>query len=192
MSYFLYKPHVIGPEESITTPDIMVDRVFENGRLRSVNSVSSDCWRQVETVETGVSAQAAYAVVALGGGALIGPAVVVSDGAIIIARKAWRLNNLDGHIADVTLNGTKLSDLDLPAAIIEKAGGSGDTLPRGYMLLCTAPGDVRDAVLSDPIRQRSLSHRIVLDPVDHDRWGTARPKPRYSVGPTQKDVQHFI
>lgn len=189
MSYFLFKPHVIGPEESITTPDIMVDRVFENGRLRSVNSVSSDCWRQVET---DVSAQAAYGIVALGGGALIGPALVVSDGTIIVARKAWRLNNLYGHIADVTLNGTKLSDLDVPATIIDNAGGSGDTLPRGYMLLCSKPGNVRDAVLADPIRQRDLSHRVVFEPVDHDRWGTARPKPRYSVGPTQKDVQHFI
>lgn len=189
MSFFLFKPHVVGPEGSITTPDIMVDRVYLNGDLRSVNSLSSDCWQQVDA---GVAAQAAYAITALGGGALIAPALVLQDGPVVVARKAWRLNNLDGHVGDVTLNGTRLADLDLPATIIERAGGAGDTLPRGYMVLCTKPGDTREAELADPVRRRSLSHRVVFEPVEEDRWGADRPKPRYSVGPTQKDVQHFI
>lgn len=189
MSFFLFKPHVVGPEGSTTTPDIMVDRVFLNGDLRPVNSLSSECWQQVGAR---VAADAAYAIIALGGGALIAPALVLQDDPVVVARKAWRLNNLDGHIGDVTLNGTRLEELDLPATIIERAGGTGDTLPRGYMMLCSKPGDTRDAELADPVRQRSLSHRVVFEPMDQDRWGADRPKPRYSVGPTQKDVQHFI
>lgn len=189
MSYFLFKPHVVGPEGSITTPDIMIDRIFVNGDLRPVNSLSSDCWQQVNENAT---AHAAYAVIALGGGALIAPALVLKGGPIVGARKAWRLNNLDGHIGDVTLNGTRLADLDLPATIIERAGGTGDTLPRGTMVLCSKPGDTQDAELADPMRRRNLSHRVVFEPMDQDRWGADRPQPRYSVGPTQKDVQHFI
>ena len=189
MSLFLFKPHVVGPEGNITTPDILIDRVFVDGQVTSINNVTSETYLQIAAGET---ARAAYVITALGGGALIGPALVMSSGRVVAGRSAWRLNNLDGNIARVTLNGTALSALKLPADVIETAGGFGDTLPRGYQLLCTAPETATTARLDDPSRDRSLEAKLVLTSVNDDRWGDERPKPRYSVGPMMKEVPHFI
>lgn len=189
MSLFLFKPHVEGPEGQVTTPDIVIDRVFVDGGLRSVNTLTSETYFQTEADAV---VTPAIAVTALGGGALIGPAAVLGSGFICAGRRAWRLNNLDDHIAKITLNGASLADIGLPSDLIASAGGSGDTLPRGYMLLKTAKNAANEITLSDGLMKRELSLRIVAAPAEHDRWGDARPKPRYSVGPTQKDVQHFI
>jgi len=189
MSLFLFKPHVTGPEGNITTPDIVVDRLFVDGDLRPLGLLGSDLWLQAAADET---ARAGYAVIALGGGALISPALVLGSGPVVVTRKAWRLNNLDGHIGEVTLNSVTLASVGLPAAIIQAAGGTGDALPRGYMLVQTAAGDTRNADLADSALGRELTHRVVFEPVDRDRWGDARPKPRYSVGPMMKEVPHFI
>ncbi len=186
---FLFKPHVIGPGGNITTPDVIVDCLFTNGERRSLGGLSQECWLQAECDATG---RPAYAITALGGGALISPAVMISNGQTVVARSAWRLANLDSHIGEVTLNGTRLSNVGLPYKLIEEAGGKEDVLPRGYMLLRTVDATSNTAVLSDPVLDRELRYRVVLEPLDEDRWGDARPKPRYSVGPTKKDVPHFI
>ncbi len=55
------------------------------------------------------TAVAAYAVTALGGGTLLSPTIYLSSGRLVVARKAWRLKNLDGHIGDVMLNGEALN-----------------------------------------------------------------------------------
>ena len=102
------------------------------------------------------------------------------------------LNNLDGHIDSVTLNGTDLSDLTLPSAMIEAAGGISDTLPRGFMLICRGASLENRAELADGTLGRNLSHKLILTDVNEDRWGDVRPKPRYSIGPTQKEIPHFI
>ena len=39
------------------------------------------------------------------------------------------MNNLDGHVGDVTLNGVAFSEIGLPATEIEAVSGSRDTLP---------------------------------------------------------------
>ncbi|MEM9223660.1 MAG: hypothetical protein AAGB11_14860, partial [Pseudomonadota bacterium] len=109
-----------------------------------------------------------------------------------VSRSAWRLSNLDDHIGEVTLNGAPLSDVGLPQTIIEAAGGAGDALPRGLLLVQTAPGVSWEATLKNPVSGRSLKHRVVAEDRQEDRWGNARPRPRYSVGPTQKDVTHYI
>ena len=188
MSLYLLKPHVVGPDGNVTTPDIVVDRVFVDGIAQPINQVTHECWQQVATGTTGRSA---YAVMALGGGALILPAVVLSSGQIVVARMAWRLNNLDGHVDTVMLNGTSLADIELPASVIEAGGGVNDALPRGYLLVRTsAEGD--EAKLTDPKLARELAHKVTLQPTDGDRWGDKRPRPRYSVGPMKKEVSHFI
>lgn len=189
MSLFVLKPHVVGPEGNITTPDILVDRMFIDGALSPVCLLTHEIWQQVAADET---AQAAYGIMALGGGALILPAIMLGSRSVVASRKAWRLNNLDGHIGDVTLNGVALSGIGLPLAEIHAAGGSGDALPRGYLLIRTAKGETRTAELADPKLERSLTHKAELEPVDQDRWGDARPRPRYSIGPTQKEIPHFI
>lgn len=189
MSLFLFKPHVEGPEGNITTPDIVIDRLYIDGRLAPINALTSETYLQTVSAE---KVNPAFVITALGGGALIGPAAVMSSGRVVVARCAWRLNNLDGNIHSVRLNGNELSALTLPADLIEAAGGSGDTLPRGYQLVCTAPGPASDVVLEDPTRRRVLNLKLALSPVDLDRWGDLRPKPRYSVGPVKKEVPHFI
>lgn len=189
MSLFLFKPHVTGPEGDVTSPDIIVDRVFVDGFLTPLGLLTSEAWQQMAAE---AATRAGYAVMALGGGAVISPVIVARSGPVIVARKAWRLNNLDGHIGQVTLNGVALSELGLPEAMIGAAGGKGDALPRGYMLIQTVEGEARDAVLADPVLGRDLRHRLVVEPLEADPWGDARPRPRYSVGPTQKDVQHYI
>lgn len=189
MSFFLLKPHVVGPDGNITSPDVIVDRLFVDRTLAPVGLVTHEIWQQTGKSET---ARAAYGVMALGGGALILPALVLGSCTVVAARKAWRLNNLDGHVGKVTLNGMALSEIGLPAAEIRAVGGSGDALPRGYLLIRTAGGDTRAADLADPVRDRSLSHKVVFEPMAQDRWGGARPRPRYSIGPTQKEIPHFI
>ena len=186
---FLLKPHVAGPEGQVTTPDVIVDYLEVDGERRPLRFLTHECWQQADKDTT---AGPAYCVMALGGGALILPGSVLSNGFVVVARQAWRLGNLDGHVGDVTLNGTPLRYFGLPADMIEAAGGTGDALPRGFLLVRTA-GATRDtAVLSDRVLGRVLSHRLHLDSLDGDRWGDARPRPRYSVGPTQKEVPHYI
>ena len=186
---FVLKPHIVGPEGKITTPDVIVDCLFVDRARRSTAVLTHQCWPQAGHALT---CAAGYAVMALGGGALILPALVVSDGLTIIARTAWRLNNLDRHIGQVTLNGAPLAQSGLPSAEIEAAGGTGDALPRGFLLVRTQPGDTVQAVLADRVMDRTLSHRVSLERLDADRWDGERPRPRYSVGPTQKDVPHYI
>ena len=189
MSLFLLKPHVTGPEGQITSPDVIVDRMFVDGALSPVNALTHEAWQQAASDETG---KPAYGIMAIGGGALILPVVVLGSGAVIASRKAWRLNNLDAHVGDILLNGTALSTVGLPAHDIEAMGGSGDTLPRGYLLVRTMPVEALNAELSDPQTGRTLSHKVVLEDMASDPWADARPKPRYSVGPTMKDVPHYI
>jgi hypothetical protein len=189
MSLFLFKPHVVGSEDNITTPDIVIDLVYVDGKVRSVNNLTSETYLQIDEGET---SHPAFVLTALGGGALIGPAAVLSSGRVCLARKAWRLNNLDGQIAEITLNGTALSALRLPAELIEQAGGNDDTLPLGVQLICTLPDEGTTAVLADAKRGRELTHNMVVTAAASDRWVGKRPKPRYSVGPMMKEVQHFL
>lgn len=186
---FLLKPHVTGPEGQITTPDVIVDCLLVDGKRRDLGFLTHNCWQEVEAA---ASSCAAYALVALGGGALILPAHVVSNGLIIAARVAWRLNSLDDHVGEVTLNGVPLADLELPADLIAATGGAEDALPRGYMLVWTMEAAATEVTLADPALGRELRNTVHLQSLDADRWGDARPRPRYSVGPTQKEVPHFI
>ena len=186
---FLLKPHVVGPEGNITSPDVIVDALFVDGTARPLGLLTHEAWQQATP---DLTVQPGYGLMALGGGALILPASVLSSGLVIAARAAWRLENLDAHIGSVTLNATPLAEIALPAHVIEAAGGTGDTLPRGYLLIQTHSVSSEDAVLQDPNMDRSLTQKVHLTALTEDRWGAARPKPRYSVGPTQKEVPHFI
>lgn len=189
MSLFLFKPHVVGSQDNITTPDVIVDHVYLDGALKPVHLLTCDTYLQSAPGET---VRPAFVITALGGGALIGPAAVLSSGSICLARKAWRLNNLDGHVADVTLNSAPLASLTMPSDLIEQVGGTGDTLPRGIQLICTAKEASTVVEMHDPKRQRRLTHKVMLEPMSQDRWQGHRPRPRYSVGPMMKDVPHFL
>lgn len=189
MPLVLLKPHVVRREGDITTPDIIVDHLFIDFEPAPVNRITHEIWQQVPTDET--APRASYGVMALGGGALILPVLVLASGAVVVARKAWRLNDLDRHIAWVELNELNLGKIGLPGDLIEYAGGSGDEMPRGYFFVQTAKFS-HIASLYDPVLARRLEHRVVLERTDFDRWGDGRPLARYSIGPTQKEITHFI
>lgn len=186
---FLLKPHVTGPEGQVTTPDIVVDCLLVDGKVRSLGHLTHNCWQEVEA---DAFSRPAYALMALGGGALILPAHAISNGLVIAARAAWRLSNLDDHVDEVTLNGVPLADIDLPSDLVAAAGGAEDALPRGYMLVRTMEAAATEVTLTDPALGRELRNSVHLQSLEGDRWGDARPRPRYSVGPTQKEVPHFI
>ena len=189
MSLFLFKPHVEGSKGQVTTPDVVVDRVFLDDAWKPVNGLTSEL---VHHVESGETAAPGYALTAIGGGVLISPAILLGPGRMVIARRAWRLRDLDGHVDRVALNGRPLAEIHAPADLLAKAGGREGVLPRGIMAVCAAPEEGPSAELHDPVRERSLPHEISLIPVDDDQWGGSRPNPRYSVGPTQQEVTHYI
>ena len=114
---------------------------------------------------------------------------------MIVARKAWRLKNLSAHTERLTLNGTALASLSSPEILITHANGKNDMMPRGLMIICAGiatPATESFVVqLTDPVLGRTLNHRLVLEDVNTDRWAS-RPIPRYSTGPTQHEVDHYI
>ncbi len=185
---FLFKPHVEGLEGQITSPDIVIDRVFVDSDEKPVSRLTSEI---VQTVETGETARAAFALTAVGGGLLVGPAVILSSGVMSIARRAWRWRHVADRLDGVSLNGVPLDATDSPEEWIESLGGRDGALPRG--LMAVRPGaEGSTATLHDASLNRSLTHRVALEPLGSDRWNGKRPMPRYSVGPTQREVQHYI
>ena len=112
MSHFLFKPHVEGPSDAITSPDVIIDRLFlaEGAALSPVPTSRLTSDNSQQTV-TGVQATPFYALTSLGGGIIISPGVKLDDDRVIVARKAWRLNNLSAHTERLTLNGTELANL---------------------------------------------------------------------------------
>ena len=188
MSLFLFKPHIENLVGNVTSPDVVVDRVFVGTTEKPINRLTSDIAQSVEREDT---ARAAYALSAVGGGLLISPAILLSSGTTVIARRAWRWKHLEDHAGNVTLNGATLDDLGPPERLIRDLGGSGGLLPRGYMVI--QPGSEGDiATLHDGVLDRQLTHRVILQPVGSDHWRDERPLPRYSIGPTQKEIRHYI
>jgi len=190
MSLFLLKPHVFGAAGQVTTPDVIVDRVVLDGTAVPVQRLTHDAWQQAVADE---ASAAACAVMALGGGSLVLPAVVLGCGPIVVARLAWRVAHFVAHAGEVTLNGVPLADLGLPSALFaETASAAGRGLPRGHLLVRTLPGQTRTAELADPELRRTLAHAVVIEPLAANRWDGGGPKGRYAIGPTRKEVPHFI
>ena len=48
MSLFLYKPHVEGPEGNVTTPDIVIDRVFVGSTPTPLTVLTTELYHQAE------------------------------------------------------------------------------------------------------------------------------------------------
>ena len=186
---FLLKPHVTGREGQVTSPDVIVDAVLVDGEQRPTVCVTHECWQQAAR---DIDLRPAYCIMALGGGALILPGVTLSTGLVVVSRQAWRLAHVDDHIDQITLNDMPLAKVGMPKSLIESAGGTEDALPRGFLLVRTVEESDDKAVLHDPVLDRTISHRLCIVPLDEDRWGDDRPRPRYSVGPTQQEVTHYI
>ncbi|MEM7300231.1 MAG: hypothetical protein AAF468_04030 [Pseudomonadota bacterium] len=185
MALFLYKPHIMNAAGQITSPDVIADRLWLDGR-KPVHQLTAEYSFQVDG---SMDVRAAYALMALGGGVSIAPALVLGDGRVTVSRNAWRLNNLEPHMGEVTLNGAAFPND--PLDIIAQAGGKGLELPRGVMAIAVG-GSAKCAILADPKSERVIDHRPALNAVDEDPWGSDRPDPRYTVGPTQKEVTHYL
>ena len=215
MTHFLYKPHVAGPEDNITTPDIVIDRVSmmvdRDHFYVPVHRLTSDV--ELQVLHGDIEVTPAYAFVACGGGTLLSLAALVrqagdplSKADRLIARRAWRLRNLVDHFAALVLSaagGTGSKSVTLagetqPADVMSESPDGELALSRGLAVLCavpaatvttSAPAETK-VQLTDEARHRGLSHTADFVSVDVDRWDE-RPLPRYTVGPVG-DVQHYI
>lgn len=215
MAHELYKPHVAGPENNITTPDIIIDRV----QMLSGSTIE---YLPVHRLVQGTELQVpggdieitpAYSLVAAGGGALIGIAALVRKAGessiaadVVIARSAWRLRNVADHLSSLQLVVTgksaeasvPMQELVQPENVAESLAGDEPNLPRGMLAICLAcsasitveaPAGITVCLTDDDLG-RHLRNETRLLSVDSDRWHE-RPLPRYTVGPVG-DVQHYI
>lgn len=216
MTHYLYKPHVHGPE-CITTPDILVDRLF---RLKPADQGFDLVAASVQGVNTLPEVQCAESVitiipsvflVAAGAGTLVSlGAEVLADEvrSICIARFAWRLKYLVDHLDKIKLQVSSgdgdstevlLDALPAPADIINYFGDGLEGIPRGIITSIAASGITRQCQvpgavsisLSDGHTGRTLEHHLGLLDANSDCWET-RPQPRYAVGPQTGEVQHFV
>lgn len=191
MALFLFRPHIENDKGEVTTPDVVVDRVYLDNGWKPVGLLSSELCHQAGS---GQEARSAYAVTALGGGAIICPMVVLETGVMVAGRLAWRLSSLAAGTGGLTLNGASVDSLASPASLIESAGGADGVLPRGVMAVCTGPrGEAAELRFSGTDGSpKSIACAVELEFPGTDRWGGSAPPPRYSVGPTQRDVPHFV
>ena len=215
MTHVLYRPHVAGSGTQITTPDVVIDRL-------EVECVGTSHYAPVQRISTGVDLQVlpgdlalvpAYALIAAGGGVLLGLAALVrgsddraATADVLLARSAWRLRSLVAHFPSLemsfdtgdTSRRVRLSELAQPSDLLARSGDGELVLPRGVAIVCCAASLIRTARapvtsitrLWDENLERRLAHTVALRSVDDELW-PERPLPRYAVGPVG-DVQHYI
>ncbi|MEO0997544.1 MAG: hypothetical protein AAFX58_08495 [Pseudomonadota bacterium] len=212
MTHLLFKPHVVNGSGAITTPDILLDKVFVNGPDGAtplpVHRVQ--CATALQVDSPAVLLTPAFALAAAGGGALLGIALLIRNRDepagrpdALLCRQAWRLRHDGRSAGDVELRLSvehhsetiRLGDSVQARSFLRQAD-AGWELARGVLCLCTpsiepvvtdAPASVR-LTLANPDRDLRFVSELV--PVTADRWDE-RPWPRYSTGPAG-DVEHYI
>ena len=143
MTHILFRPHVAGGENQITTPDVVIDRL-------AIECDGTSHYMPVQRVTTRVDVQAlpgdltlvpGYALIAAGGGVLVGLAALVhgrddrpATADVLLARSAWRLRSLAPHFRSLEMSfdtdGSSLNALDRDPHVRESlemsfdAGGS--------------------------------------------------------------------
>lgn len=214
MAHLLYRPHVVGPEDDITTPDVVLDRlaVWESDERHLVPVHRVTQAAEVQALEE-VRVTPAYALLGCGGGPLLSIAAIVrttgqalTTADVLLSRSAWRLRNVLPQFETLKLQlqigndneattigaGPKLTTLS------DQPGGSEPAIPRGILEVCATPSMtietsapcVIQLALSDSTRNRTIGHITTLESIASDRW-ESRPLPRYTVGPVG-DVKHYI
>lgn len=215
MTHVLFRPHVAGAENQITTPDVVIDRV-------AIECDGASHYAPVQRVTTRVAVQAlpgdltlvpGYALIAAGGGVLVGLAALVhgrddrpATADVLLARSAWRLRSLAVHFRSLEMSvgvgdssrRVRVSELAQPSDLLSRADGGELVLPRGTAIVCGSTAlarTVRAPIaftirLSDEKLGRRLAHSVELRSVDDEPW-PERPLPRYAVGPVG-EVKHYI
>ena len=215
MTHVLFRPHVAGAENQITTPDVVIDRV-------AIECSGTSHYAPVQRVTTRVAVQAlpsdltlvpGYALIAAGGGVLVGLAALVhgcddrpATADVLLARSAWRLRSLAAHFRSLEMSvdargssgRVRVSELAQPSDLLTRTDGGELVLPRGTAIVCCSTALARTvrapftftSRLSDEKLARCLAHSVELRSVDEEPW-PERPLPRYAVGPVG-DVKHYI
>jgi hypothetical protein len=165
MAHFLYKAHVYGPENNVTSPDILIDKAWVtvgSGGTAHVSSITVD--KLSSRVESEVNAgefsiTPAYFLIAAGGGVLLsvgaqvyGPVDGEASSTLLVGRYAWRLRNVIEHVGSLELTILKgpvanahplgkisVNELPDPQAVVGCVGYDAEALPRGAMVCCPAP-----------------------------------------------------
>ena len=215
MTHVLFRPHVAGGENQITSPDVVIDRL-------AVERDGTSHYMPVQRVTPRVDVQVlpgaltlvpAYALIAAGGGVLVGLAALVhgsddrpATADVLLARGAWRLRSLAPHFRSLEMSfdtggssrRVRFSELAQPSDLLSRADDGELVLPRGVAIVCCATALARTICapatitnrLSDETLGRRLAHTVELRSVDDEPW-PERPLPRYAVGPVG-DVKHYI
>ena len=164
MTYILFKPHVYGSGNSVTTPDILIDKLYityESGKgadikKLAVNKLSSVVELEVDASE--ISITPAYMLVSAGGGTLLSIAALVQSPAsdpsytsIIIPRYAWRLRYVNNYFDKLDLaiiTGAEantspvrivsLGEMPNPEQVVGPLAKDPDVIPRGIVVICPA------------------------------------------------------
>ena len=196
VSFFLFKPHIEGPKGAITTPDILVDRLFSVEDGNQIPAPVSDLTSElVQQVRPGWTVAPFFMLTALGGGTIISPGALLENGRLVAARKAWRFDNVASHADRLALNAAPLASIADPHTLLAQGGGEGTRLRRGIAIVAAGEpvtaADSFTVTLTDPVLSRELAHTVSLVDVTKEAWPD-RPMPRYSTGPTKVEVQHYI
>ena len=215
MTHVLFRPHVVGGENRITTPDVMIDRLaIECGGTSHYAPVQRVTTRvDVQVLPDDLTLVPACALIAAGGGVLVGLAALVhgrgdrpATADVLLARNAWRLRSLVPHLHSLEMRSAagdstrrvRVSELAQPSGLLSRADDGELVLPRGVAIVCgstalartiRAPITIKNR-LSDERLGRHLAHSVELRSVDDEPW-PERPLPRYAVGPVG-DVKHYI
>jgi len=205
MSLFLFKPHVRGPEY-VTSPDLLVDSLAvaagDAGEGTLPTALLSTAYA-LEIPADGATARGGLYVCAAGAGAIFGTVFEVTCPALgpryVVARQALRGRHEADGIPGFVLtlgDGEVRHDVALPAAdaITELL----HRIDRGRMALildASAPMPVRPGALQLALTRAeglpALTQRLVLESLNQRHW----PEPtaaRYTVGPTEGEVEHYV
>jgi hypothetical protein len=209
---FLFKPHVTGPENNITTPDVLIDRVAvtDDDNLNRVPCQRVTSEQQIQ-VTAGAYLQAAFTLVAAGGGVLFCPTLLVTATSdqttisdIVLPRYAWRLKNFSREKSALTAMFTLASNVEQIVVKMKsinwltQSRGINNELARGVAISCAIgerqafsnTNQLARLSFTDEEQARSLEQATNLQLVDLDAWPD-RPLPRYSVGPVNT-TKHYI
>ena len=214
MPHLLYKPHVTGPKNDITTPDIVIDlaQLVDQSHSQPVPVHRLLMATEIQVADSRPQVTPAYSLVSAGGGTLIAPAILISrqgeplhHADILISRKTWRLRNIDSHAAELeltlNLNGesscTQLGSICYPQQTARDAQNFLQS-PRSTVSICAAKGTTLNAnpaakielCIDDKRLHRRLRFSVnTISVIDNNL--KQRPLPRYSTGPVG-EVKHFI